>query len=79
MPAYRLAEGLAPQRLLDLSKCEQVCLEQRQVHYLSEFDFRYNARKVDDGARRQLAIKSTVGKRLTYYPRKVGETDSVVG
>lgn len=38
--------------------------------YLSEFDFRYNARDVDDGERRQLAIKSVVGKRLTYYPPK---------
>jgi transposase-like protein len=47
--------------------------------YLSEFDFRYNARDVDDSERRQLAIKATVGKRLTYYPSKSeGETDSVI-
>ncbi|HEY6272420.1 MAG TPA: IS1595 family transposase [Terriglobales bacterium] len=42
--------------------------------YLSEFDFRYNARDVDDGERRQLALKATVGKRLTYYPSKIGES-----
>ena len=47
--------------------------------YLSEFDFRYNARGIDDGERRQLALKGVVGKRLTYYPSKTeGETDSVL-
>lgn len=34
--------------------------------YLSEFDFRYNNRKVSDGTRTAEAIKSTAGKRLTY-------------
>jgi transposase-like protein len=46
--------------------------------YLNEFDFRYNARDIDDGERRQLAIKGVVGKRLSYYPTKRGETNSVV-
>lgn len=46
--------------------------------YLSEFDFRYNARDVDDGERRQLAIKAVVGKRLTYYPAKGEETNPLV-
>lgn len=32
--------------------------------YLSEFDFRYNARKITDGQRAQLAIRGTSGKRL---------------
>src|SRR5438309_9902167 len=32
--------------------------------YLSEFDFRYNARKITDGQRALLAIKRTSGKRL---------------
>jgi ISXO2 transposase-like protein len=32
--------------------------------YLSEFDFRYNARKMKDGDRSLLAIKGTSGKRL---------------
>ena len=34
--------------------------------YLSEFDFRYNARKVDDGTRAQEALKGFEGKRLMY-------------
>ena len=34
--------------------------------YLTEFDFRYNARDVDDGERTELAIKGSAGKRLTY-------------
>ncbi len=32
--------------------------------YLSEFDFRYNARKISDGERAELAIKGVNGKRL---------------
>lgn len=54
-------------------------ISKQHLHrYLSEFDFRYNAREVDDGERRQLAIKSVVGKRLTYYPAKGAQTDSVI-
>lgn len=54
-------------------------ISKQHLHrYLSEFDFRYNARDVDDGERRQLAIKQVVGKRLTYYPSKVGETNPLV-
>jgi transposase-like protein len=34
--------------------------------YLSEFDFRYNARFVNDGERTLLALKGIEGKRLTY-------------
>jgi hypothetical protein len=34
--------------------------------YLSEFDFRYNAREVSDGERAVLAVKQTGGKRLMY-------------
>ncbi len=30
------------------------------------FDFRYNARHTDDGARALLAVKGTDGKQLTY-------------
>jgi transposase-like protein len=36
--------------------------------YLSEFDFRFNNRKISDGARTAEAIKSVAGKRLTYNP-----------
>lgn len=34
--------------------------------YLSEFDFRYNSRDIEDGDRAVLAIKATTGKRLRY-------------
>jgi transposase-like protein len=34
--------------------------------YLSEFQFRYNARKLNDGDRTLLAIRSADGKRLVY-------------
>lgn len=34
--------------------------------YLAEFDFRYNNRKIDDGERTALAIRSADGKRLLY-------------
>jgi len=32
--------------------------------YLSEFDFRYNARDVSDGERTLLAVNGSAGKRL---------------
>jgi transposase-like protein len=38
--------------------------------YLSEFDFRYNAREVSDGERTSLAIDSSAGKRLKYRDSK---------
>jgi transposase-like protein len=34
--------------------------------YLSEFDFRYNSRHMDDGERTMLAIRKAAGKRLQY-------------
>lgn len=34
--------------------------------YLDEFDFRYNARRINDGERFMLALKGVGGKRLTY-------------
>jgi transposase-like protein len=40
--------------------------------YLSEFDFRYNARDIDDGERAVLAIKGTAGKRLMYRDSSKG-------
>jgi len=40
--------------------------KQHLHRYLSEFDFRYNARKMDDGERAEMAIKGTAGKRLLY-------------
>jgi transposase-like protein len=38
--------------------------KQHLHRYLSEFDFRYNARKITDGQRTLVAIKQTGGKRL---------------
>jgi transposase-like protein len=40
--------------------------KQHLHRYLSEFDFRYNSRHVEDGERSLLAIKKVTGKRLTY-------------
>ena len=39
--------------------------------YLSEFDFRYNTRKITDGERTLIALKGSTGKRLMY--RRTGE------
>jgi hypothetical protein len=42
-------------------------VSEKHLHrYLSEFDFRYNARKMDDGERTALAIRNANGKRLKY-------------
>jgi hypothetical protein len=34
--------------------------------YVSEFDYRYNTRKIEDSDRTKKAIKMTTGKRLMY-------------
>jgi len=39
--------------------------------YLAEFDFRYNARSVDDGERTRMALQGAEGKRLMYSHRSV--------
>jgi transposase-like protein len=39
--------------------------------YLSEFDFRYNSRKIKDGERTMLALKGSEGKRLTLREPKI--------
>jgi len=51
-------------------------ISKQHLHrYLSEFDFRYNARKVSDGERTEQAIQAVKGKRLSYRPIKMeGET-----
>lgn len=42
-------------------------VSKKHLHrYLGEFDFRFNGRKVTDGARAQEALKGFEGKRLTY-------------
>jgi len=40
--------------------------KQHLHRYLSEFDFRYNARQIEDGERSLLAIRKVTGKRLKY-------------
>jgi hypothetical protein len=37
--------------------------------YVSEFEFRYNARKASDAQRPVLIVRSAEGKRLTYKQR----------
>jgi transposase-like protein len=44
----------------------QHCAEKHLHRYLSEFDFRYNARKITDGERAFKAIRGAAGKRLRY-------------
>jgi len=41
--------------------------EQHLHRYVSEFEFRYNTRHLDDGERTVAAIRSAEGKRLSYY------------
>jgi hypothetical protein len=42
-------------------------VSRKHLHrYLSEFEFRYNARQLNDGERTTLAIRKAEGKRLMY-------------
>ena len=52
----------------------QHCGEQHLHRYLSEFDFRYNHRKIEDIERTQEALKGIEGKRLTYRRTNRAET-----
>lgn len=48
-------------------------VSQKHLHrYLSEVEFRYNLRKLDDGARTVAAIQSAIGKRFTYQQQLAG-------
>ena len=48
-------------------------VSKKHLHrYVDEFVFRYNYRKVDDGARTETALQGAVGKRLTYKPVSKG-------
>ena len=44
----------------------QHCGESHLQRYVTEFDFRYNGRKLNDNERRDAALKGIEGKRLTY-------------
>ncbi len=42
-------------------------VSRKHLHrYVAGFDFRWNARKVDDGERLARAVRSAEGKRLRY-------------
>jgi hypothetical protein len=47
-------------------------------NYLGEFEFRYNTRKMNDGARVSAAVKSMQGKRLEYR-QSVDNPPNLVG
>lgn len=49
----------------------QHCGEQHLQRYVTEFDFRYNHRNINDNERREEVLKNISGKRLTY--RRVSE------
>lgn len=43
-------------------------VSKKHLHrYVSEFEFRWNTRQIDDGKRLRLAIQGAEGKRLMYY------------
>ncbi len=44
----------------------QHCGEQHLQRYVTEFDFRYNNRNINDNERRDKALEGIAGKRLTY-------------
>ena len=56
-------------RLVDQSGMRgtyQHCSESHLQRYVTEFDFRYNGRKLNDNERRDAALRGISGKRLTY-------------
>lgn len=53
----------------------QHCAEKHLQRYINEFDFRYNSRELEDADRRDLALSSIGGKRLTY--RRIGNGTNV--
>jgi len=49
-----------------MSGTYQHCGESHLQRYVTEFDFRYNGRKLNDNERRDAALRGIEGKRLTY-------------
>lgn len=48
----------------------QFCKEKHLHRYLAEYDFRFNHRSalgIEDGERAMIAVRNSVGKRLTYH------------
>jgi transposase-like protein len=60
------AEGYFSQLKRSIDGTHHHVSEQHLERYLSEFDFRYNTRKMQDGERTMLAIRMAEGKRLLY-------------
>lgn len=52
----------------------QHCSEKHLQRYLTEFDFRYNSREMEDSERAVLCVKGAEGKRLTYRGTKIYAT-----
>ena len=50
----------------------QHCGEKHLQRYLTEFDFRYNARHITDSERRDKALEGIEGKRPTYRRTGIG-------
>jgi hypothetical protein len=58
----------------------QHCSEKHLHRYVAEFDFRYNNRVklgVNDADRTECALKSIVGKRLTYQTVGMPKTEAI--
>jgi hypothetical protein len=54
-------------------------VSERHLHrYVSEFNFRYNRRKIADGPRTEQAIRQAAGKRLMYRETVVTPTSEPV-
>ncbi len=49
----------------------QHCSEKHLQRYLTEFDFRYNSRDIEDSQRADLCFKGAEGKRLSYRGIKI--------
>ena len=60
------AEGFFSQLKRSLSGTFHHVSDKHLDRYLSEFDYRYNTRKIEDGNRMKIAIKKSGGKRLSY-------------
>jgi len=51
-------------------------VEEQHLHrYLSEFNFRYNSKKVNDDERSTLGLRGIEGKRLMYRDLSINETN----
>jgi transposase-like protein len=68
------AEGYFSQFRRSLDGTYHHVSRQHLHRYVSEFDFRYNNRKIKDGERTVKAIKKTAGKRLMYEQAIARET-----